>query len=307
MTRQQLQAFLATVGTKALAMLGPIGASLLLLTLGGVALLARGALSQTPPSQRNGLAAQFTASIGDAAQSATPTAATRPTYAPTPTPYPTPTAGVYSGPNYMRVEYNRSSCANGMASPYPVLNLYNTSPDTPLFWQLRLSNTAYTLYQNPPSPIPPGWSDYLEFDGPSPAPGTLSVTLSGSIGSWSGVLTPCAFATPTYAPLPVTITCSSIEVDVDGRICVHTHIPATITVTVVYCDGRKDPTASLIAQPTDAQGNHTFDWIPETTCIGPATVTVTVTYGNQTGTTTFTVAVTTYPTPTAAPTATPTP
>jgi hypothetical protein len=301
MVRQRLFALLASVWSRLTRVIGPLAASLLLLALGGLTLLARGGAPQAPSSRTSAASATDTLPIA----TPTTTLATRPTFAPTATPFPTPTNGLYTGPSYLKVEYNGSSCANGMVSPYPVLNVYNTSPNAPLFWHLTVSNTAYTLWNNPPNPIQPGWSDYFEFRGPANPTTSLSVTINGDTGTWADVLKPCAVATPTWAPPPITITCAFIDAWTNhGRICVQTLNPATVSATVVYCDGQHDPDYSLGVSATDSQGVRIFDWIARPTCYGPATVTVSVkvTYIPAPGSTTFTITVAPPPTPTPIPT-----
>lgn len=287
---------------------GLIVACALLLAVGGLALLAHaggGAGIRTG----SGLSGNATVTASDSTSVGT----TAPTDTSDATPHRTSTPTVYTGPNYMSVSYNLSSCHPGANSPYPYLDVEDTNPTTPLYWHLTLSDPAYTLYQNPPNPITPGptWSDYFDFIGPMNTTASLVVTIEGSIGSWSGVLKPCAIATPTFPPIPVTITCATAQVPVDAKICVHTEPDKSVTADVVYCDGTHEPSLLGVTGPgSDSQGNATFDWIPRTTCYGMATATITAGAPPIQGTATIKFMVNGPaggPTPTPPPTPSPTP
>lgn len=215
----------------------------------------------------------------------------------------------------MKIDIDPTSCGPGAVSPYPYLDLANTSTDTTLTWHLTLSDASYTLYHNPPTSIRPGpgWTDFIAFVGSMGTTHPITVTFTGNIGYWSGTLQPCSVATPAPAPPPpldVTITCASAAAGIDAKLCVHVGPSATVTAVVVYCDGQHEGDLRLAnGLPTDGQGNVLFDWIPNTTCYGPATVTVSARdYQNRHGSASTTITVTGPPVgPTATPPPTPTP
>lgn len=288
---------------------GLVVACALLLTVGGLALLAHSGNTAGARSG-GGLPANTAGTAFDSTPGATTGPAGSPTYVPSTTPHGTPMPTVYTGPNYMHVSYDLSSCHPGAVSPYPYLDVEDTNPSTPLYWRLTLSDSAYTLYQNPPNPIRPGptWSDYFAFIGPMNTSATLTVTIEGSIGSWNGTLTPCAVAPPTYTPIPLTITCATAQAPVDAKICVHTQPDTVVHADVVYCDGKHEPSLLGISGPgSDSQGNVTFDWVPNTTCYGTATATITAGMPPIQGTATITFMVKGPPTPPPTPTPTATP
>jgi hypothetical protein len=228
-----------------------------------------------------------------------------------------PTALPYTGPNYMQVTTDMDSCRPGAVSPYPYLDLVNTSTDTTLIWHMTISDPAFSLYHNPPNQLLPGWSNFIGFIGPMTATRPLTVTFVANIGYWSGTLQACSVATPVPPPpVAVTITCATAEAAIDAKLCVHVEAPpADVTIAVTYCDGTNEAGNAALStgKSTDSQGNVLFDWIPNTTCYGPATVTVSATnYQNRHGTATTTLTVTGPPigptaTPTPSPTSTPSP
>jgi hypothetical protein len=93
--------------------------------------------------------------------------------------------------------------------------------------------------------------------------------------------------TATLAPLALTFTCAQAVDNSYGKVCVHTHPGAQLTITVTYCSGRAAKSASL----GPANGDHTWQWVPQTTCKGPATAVVAASWGGNSATnsTTFTV------------------
>lgn len=285
----------------------------LLLMVGSLAVLAHGGTPATTHNAPVSRQPANTTGVGsDSTYTETAEPEGSPTHGPDSTPHSIPTFTPYTGPNYMRVGYDLSSCHPGAVSPYPYLDVTDTNATTPLYWRLTLSNSAYTLYQNPPNPIRPGatWGDYFAFIGPMSTTAPLTVTIEGSIGSWNGVLQPCAVATPTFPKVPVTITCARAQAFVYATICVHTQPDTTVTADVVYCDGTHEPSLlGVTGPPSDSQGNAAFSWVPNTTCYGMATATV---YAGLppiqgTATITFMVQAPTMPTSTPPPTPIPTP
>ena len=128
--------------------------------------------------------------------------------------------------------------------------------------------------------------------------------------------TPLPFATPTPQPQPtpvpqptatpgpqgtldVVFTCATATAFVSGQICVHTQPFAVLVGNITYCTGNivnggSPDMASASTQGwarADANGNYTWNFVPKTRCIGPATATVTATWQGQTVTrsTTFIV------------------
>ncbi len=289
---------------------GLLVACALLLMVGSLAVLAHGG---TPTSTHPGSkqSANATGNGADSTLTGTTEPGDTPTHGPDATPHMSPTPTLYTGPNYMQVNYDLSSCHPGANSPYPYLDITDTNTTTPLYWRLTLSNPAYTLYQNPPNPIHPGptWGDFFDFLGPMNTTAPLTVTFEGSIGNWSGVLQPCAVATPTFPKIPVTITCANTS-NGYATLCIHTQPDTTVTADVVYCDGKHEPDLQGIAgNLMDAQGNGAFNWYMHTTCYGMATATV---YAGQPpiqGTAMIQFMVNAPPTPanTPAPTSTPPP
>jgi hypothetical protein len=96
--------------------------------------------------------------------------------------------------------------------------------------------------------------------------------------------TATAIPTATPVPLPLAITCASAQDFVSGRVCVHTAPGAHLTITVSYCSGRDAKSASLGPAVADGNGNHEWDWVPQTTCKGPATASVSASLNGQTAT-----------------------
>jgi hypothetical protein len=98
-------------------------------------------------------------------------------------------------------------------------------------------------------------------------------------------------ATPTTT-FPLQFTCAKAVDYQFGKVCVHTNAGAALTIKVLYCSGFYAKSKSLQGTRTaDASGNYTWRWIPQTSCRGPATATVTATWHGQTKTKsdTFTV------------------
>lgn len=282
----------------------------LLLMVGSLAMLAHGGT----PGSTHPVSRQSANTTGTAADS-TLTEATEPGATPTHgrvgPPDSSPTRTPYTGPNYMHVAYDYSSCHPGAVSPYPYLDVTDTNAHTPLYWTLTLSDPTYTLYANPPNPIQPGptWGSFFAFSGPMDTTAPLTVTFEGSIGNWSGVLQPCAVATPTFPKIPVTITCATTY-NGSATLCIHTQPDVSLTADVVYCDGKHEPDLLGVTGPgSDAQGNGSINWTMHTTCYGMATATVYA--GNSpiqgTATIQFMVNNPAAPTSTPAPTPPPTP
>jgi hypothetical protein len=96
--------------------------------------------------------------------------------------------------------------------------------------------------------------------------------------------TPTATTAPTATPvpLPLAITCAE-AVDYNyGKVCVHTSPGAHLNITVTYCSGRDAKSSSLGPATADGNGDHEWDWVPQTTCKGPATASVTASLNGQT-------------------------
>ena len=296
--------------------IGLFVACALLLMVGSLAVLAHGGNpgSTHPVSKQS---ANTTGNGADSTLTETTEPGDTPTHGPERTTQPIPTPTLYTGPNYMRVGYDLSSCHPGAVSPYPYLDVTDTNTTTPLYWRLTLSNPAYSLYQKAPNPLLPSYTygAFFAFSGPMDTTAPLTVTFEGSIGSWSGVLQPCAVATPTFPKIPVTITCATTYPYGDAVLCVHTQPDTTITADVVYCDGKHEPDLQgVTTPPSDAQGNGSFTWTLHTTCYGMATATVYAGLPPIQGTATIQFMVNapppppnSTPTPTPAPPPTPTP
>lgn len=111
---------------------------------------------------------------------------------------------------------------------------------------------------------------------------------------------------PTPQPpamLDVTFTCAWGTAFVSGQICVHTQPYAALMDSITYCTGQivnggaNGQSSEWASVPTggwvhaDANGNYTWNYVPKTRCIGPATVTVTASWQGQsvTRSTTFIV------------------
>ena len=148
----------------------------------------------------------------------------------------TPTARPYTGHNYMSVGYDPSSCHPSAVSPYPYLDVGNASQTTAMSWHYSLSNGAFSLRASPPNPIPAGISEFWAFVGPMSTTTPLYVSISGSIGSWSGTLQPCSVQkpptptpyvtvtpnVPTVQNLSITFTCAQAVASVSAEVCIHT-------------------------------------------------------------------------------------
>jgi hypothetical protein len=134
-------------------------------------------------------------------------------------------------------------------------------------------------------------SDYFAFVGPMTATGPLDVSFSGSVGSWSGTLQPCAVATPptptdvptappnypTEQTLPITFTCAQATASVSAEICIHTLPNAIVGLdSVSYACSNTSERTILTAEEfnADANGNYTWQWVPNTNCQGSATASV---------------------------------
>jgi hypothetical protein len=212
------------------------------------------------------------------------TADAQPTVVPIGTPY--------SGPTPIHVSYASSSCQNMATSPYPYLDLDNTSPTESLYWRIEVSNPAYTLWKGDeiPNPSGPLISMFVDFVGPSVAPGPLGVSIYTNMGNWQGRLQPCSVekpptqtpftpATPppppTYIPFPVTFTCAEAVANGPARLCIHTLPNANVSLGVGYCSGNGESSLGAYgSQLTDANGNFTWTWTAHTDCRGTATAEV---------------------------------
>lgn len=95
--------------------------------------------------------------------------------------------------------------------------------------------------------------------------------------------TPTRAPTSTATPLPpltLAFICASGQIRGTGQVCVHTLPQAGLSLTVRYCDGSsaKGLHGGVTA---DGSGNYTWTWYVRTTCLGPATATVTATANGQ--------------------------
>ena len=106
--------------------------------------------------------------------------------------------------------------------------------------------------------------------------------------------TPTKLVTPT-SKLTVTITCGGTKQDgygldvAHGKVCAQTLPGANLSIQVVYCNGKPDPSGVLQGSVTaDANGFHQWNWTPQPDCKGQSiwgwTVTVTAQLNGQTAT-----------------------
>jgi hypothetical protein len=154
-------------------------ALILALTTVGIFLLA--AVPKTSPAG-TGPGAQrqqptLTSSAGGFTLDTEDTATSQPTGAATDTPY--------AGPTPIRVTYASSSCQNMANSPYPYLNLDNTSQTEYLHWRIEVGNSAYTLWKGDQmaNPTGPSISMFLDFVGPMGASGPLGISIYTNMGN----------------------------------------------------------------------------------------------------------------------------
>lgn len=106
-------------------------------------------------------------------------------------------------------------------------------------------------------------------------------------------------ATPQpQATLDVQLTCAWATDFVGGQICVHTQPYAALQFNISYCAGQivngvaqggeraSVPTQGWVR--ADANGNYTWNFVPKTRCVGPATVAITASWQGQSVTRSFT-------------------
>jgi hypothetical protein len=81
--------------------------------------------------------------------------------------------------------------------------------------------------------------------------------------------------------LAIRITCADAVDFHGGEVCVQTHPGAQLTITVTYCSGKMAKSASLGPATADANGSHRWTWVPDTTCKGTATASVSADWNGQ--------------------------
>jgi hypothetical protein len=109
----------------------------------------------------------------------------------------------------------------------------------------------------------------------------VTVLLALLISSF--VYTSAHAATPR---LSMQFTCAQAVDHRSGAVCVHTQARAALTIKIwYYCSKHYATSKSLQGtQNADAHGNHTWSWVPDTKCKGPATAHVTEIYEKHTST-----------------------
>ena len=96
-----------------------------------------------------------------------------------------------------------------------------------------------------------------------------------------------ALAQPSYVhaaspKLSIQFTCANAIDNKQGNVCVHTQAKAALTIRIKYCTGYYAVSKSLKGtQSADTHGNHTWTWIPQTKCKGPAAAYVNEKFGGQ--------------------------
>ena len=88
----------------------------------------------------------------------------------------------------------------------------------------------------------------------------------------TATLAPTATQNPTptsttEAQLDVSITCAEGTDYSYAKVCVHTASGATVSISVTYCSGQP-PKSKLPDRTTDAKGNASWQWTPQTSCRG---------------------------------------
>lgn len=114
-----------------------------------------------------------------------------------------------------------------------------------------------------------------------PSSPTAAAAASTAQALGTGTAVPAASAPstatpPTSAPAAVQITCAQAQNNVSGEVCVHTTPGAALTIAITYCNGLEAHNTDLQGtRYADSDGNYTWTWAPETTCLGTATAHVT--------------------------------
>jgi hypothetical protein len=125
---------------------------------------------------------------------------------------------------------------------------------------------------------------------PPPQPAATDTPLPQPVATNTPRPQPTATSTPqpaaTNTPLPhlfIQFMCAQAADYSDGQVCVHTMPYAQLSITVQYCSGYDATSRSLRGIFTaDGAGNQSWEWTPETKCIGTAVATVTAAWQGQT-------------------------
>ena len=108
------------------------------------------------------------------------------------------------------------------------------------------------------------------------------VMIATAIISSTFVLAQPSYVHAASPKLSIQFTCANAVDNKKGNVCVHTQAKAALTIRIRYCTGYYAVSKSLKGtQSADTHGNHTWTWIPQTKCKGPATAYVNEKFGGQ--------------------------